>query len=401
MPPEEILFFAGILITVSVLAVKISDRSGIPALVLFLALGMLAGSEGLGRIYFDDPKLALFVSEIALIFILFDGGLNTSWQHVRSSLASALSLATLGVLVTCLLVGLFTYFVFHFSLKEGLLIGAIISSTDAAAVFSVLRANKLGLKGRLQAILELESGCNDPMAIFLTIGFTQLLAHAERPFSSIIPLFFQQIGLGLLGGLLIGWGAVLLVRHLRLDLGELYTVLCVGIALLCYGVTTLVGGSGFLAVYVAAILLNNRTSERFDEVVRFHNGLAWLMQVIMFVTLGLLVFPSRLVHVAGEGILIALFLMFVARPVSVFLALARAKIDWRAKTFISWVGLRGAVPIVLATFPLIDSVKNAGEIFDLIFFIVVASVLFQGTSLPFVAKRLNVLENPQRYLGSE
>ncbi len=392
MKIEQLLLVIAILLLASILTSKISSRFGIPALLLFLAIGMLAGSEGLGRIYFNNAEQARTIGVVALAFILFAGGLDTQWTTVRPALKGALSLATLGVLLTTLLVGLFASLLLQCSWLEGLLIGAIISSTDAAAVFSVLRARKLPLRPYLTALLELESGCNDPMAIFLTIGITQLLsAPATSPFSLIL-LFVQQMGLGLLFGLLFGKLATLLVNRLKLAIEGLYPVLTVTLVCLTYGVTALLGGSGFLAVYLMGILLGDSQSKHNQALSDFHDGLAWLMQITLFLTLGLLVFPSHLLAVVGSGLLIALVLIFVARPVSILISLLGIRINAREKLFVAWGGLRGAVPIVLATFPLLAGVRDASLYFNLVFFIVLASVLLQGTTISFVARRLGITQ---------
>ncbi|MBO0779644.1 MAG: potassium/proton antiporter [Ktedonobacteraceae bacterium] len=390
MPIERQLLIASVLVLVSILASKISTRLGVPALLCFLGIGMLAGSEGVGGIYFDNTELAQSLGVVALAFILFAGGLDTNWSTVRAALWPAFSLATIGVILTTVLVGLFSFFVLKLSLLQGLLIGAIISSTDAAAVFSVLRAQDLKLRGRLASILELESGSNDPMAVFLTIGLTELIVTPDQSPLVLIPLFFQQMFIGALCGLLCGWCAVLVIKRLHLDVEGLYPVLTIALVIFIYGLTATLKGSGFLAVYIAGILLGNHPLRQADSLTRFHDGLAWLMQIAMFLTLGLLVFPSRLRDVMIGGLLIALFQIFVARPASVFISLLLARLGLGEKLFISWVGLRGAVPIVLATFPLLAGAPNASSLFDLVFFIVLASVLLQGTLIPFVARWLKV-----------
>lgn len=388
---EQLLLFMSILLLFSVLISKISHKFGVPVLLCFLGIGMLAGSEGPGGIFFNNARFAQSMGVTALIFILFSGGLDTEWREVRPALPGAISLATVGVLLTTLLVGAFAAYIMHISLLEGMLFGAIISSTDAAAVFSVLRTKELRLHRKLAALLELESGSNDPMAVFLTIGLTNLLVNPAAPLYSIILLFFQQMIVGLLGGLILGRGSVLLINQLHLEVVGLYPVLTIALVLFIYGITTVLNGSGFLAVYIAGILIGNSRLHHNETLSHFHEGLAWLMQVVMFLTLGLLVFPSRLAVIAVSGVLIVLFLIFVARPVSVLASLIFTRIPIREKLFVSWVGLRGAVPIVLATFPLIAGETKAQGIFNEVFFVVVVSVLLQGTSLPFVARKLRVV----------
>ncbi len=390
MTIEYILLGIAMLLLVSIFASKASGRFGVPALVLFLSVGMLAGSEGPGGIYFDNAQIAQFLGVIALVYILFAGGLDTNWKSVRPVIGRAVTLATFGVAITAGLVGVFAAYALGFSLIEGLLLGAIVSSTDAAAVFAVLRSRSVGLKGELKPLLELESGSNDPMAVFLTIGLTGLLMNPDSSIISLIPDFFQQMILGSLFGYGFGRGMQFVLNRARLEYEGLYPVLTLALVALAYGATDAVGGNGFLAVYIAGLVLGNNDFIHKQSLMRFHDGIGWLMQIAMFLTLGLLVFPSNLVPVIGTGLIVALFLMLVARPVSVFLTLARTNMTWREKSMISWVGLRGAVPIILATFPLMAGVAQAEMIFNLVFFIVLTSVLLQGTTLPLAARLFGV-----------
>ncbi|WP_052890212.1 potassium/proton antiporter [Thermogemmatispora carboxidivorans] len=388
---ESTLLVASLLLLLSVLAWKIAGKLGIPALLLFLGLGMLAGSDGPGGIYFDDAQLAQAVGIVALVLILFAGGLETRWSAVRPALGGALLLSTLGVLLSALVVALFAVWLLHASPLEGLLLGALISATDAAAVFSVLAARNLRLSGQLLPLLELESGTNDPMAVFLTLGLIRLLSEPATSPLSILLLFGQQMGIGLVLGLVIGRLAIWLIARLHLDVEGLYRVLTIALALFTYAVTALLGGSGFLAVYLVGLLLGNSRVEGIERIGRFHDSLAWLMQIAMFLILGLLVFPSRLPAVALAGVLITLVSVFVARPLAVLLALLPLRrMPLREKLFVAWVGLRGAVPIVLATFPLLAGLPRAELLFDLVFFVVLASVLLQGTTVPLVARWLGV-----------
>ncbi len=388
---EYILIVASILLIVSVIASKASGRLGVPALLLFLLIGMLAGSEGLGGIHFDDPWLAQSLGVVALALILFSGGLDTDWNYVRPALRSGLALSTLGVLLTATLAGGFATVVLGFSFLEGLLFGAIVSSTDAAAVFSVLRAKGLSLKGQIEPLLELEAGSNDPMAVFLTIGLTGVLMNPNASLIGLIPMFLLQMTLGAALGYVMGKGMTLIVNRSRLEYEGLYPVLTLALVLLTYGATTALGGNGFLAIYLAGLVMGNHDFVHKRSLMRFHDGLAWLMQIAMFLTLGLLVFPSRLVPIIGEGLLLALFLMLIARPVSVFITLFFTKIALREQSMVAWVGLRGAVPIILATFPLLAGLPEADLIFNLVFFIVLTSVLLQGTTLQLMARWLGVV----------
>lgn len=384
------LIAAAGLLLISVLVSKISDRFGVPALLLFLGLGMLAGSDGPGGIYFDNPAIAQFIGVIALVLILFSGGLDTEINQVRAVLKEGVLLSTLGVLITALITGWVCIALLDLPPLVGLLMGAIVSSTDAAAVFSVLRSKGISLKGHLKPLLELESGSNDPMAIFLTVGLIQLIQFPQRSPLNLIGLFFLQMLVGAVIGLLMGRLTVWLINHIRLGYEGLYPVLSLALVFLTFGLTSILGGSGFLAVYLTGIVLGNREFIHRRSLLRFHDGLAWLMQITMFLTLGLLVFPSRLVPVAGSGLLIAAALMLIARPVSIFITLPGRRFNTREKLFLSWVGLRGAVPIILATFPLLAQIPQADMMFNVVFFVVLTSVLLQGTTIAPLARWLKL-----------
>lgn len=390
IPIENILLGASILLILSIIASKASRELGIPALLLFLAIGMLAGSDGPGGIYFDDPWLTQLIGIMALTFILFDGGLATEWKVIRPVLWMGAALSSLGVLISAAVVGIFVYFIFDLTLLEGILLGAIVASTDAAAVFSILRSKAVRLKGNLEPLLELESGTNDPMAVFLTIGLTGLIANPNQPVWSLVPIFFWQMILGGLIGYLLGRGMSMFLNRLKLVYEGLYPVLTISLVLFTYSATAYIGGNGFLAVYLAGLIMRRHDFLRRRSIMRFHDGLAWLMQITMFLTLGLLVFPSRVLPIAGAGLLVSAFLIFVGRPASVFITLIFHKLSFREKTLVSWVGLRGAAPIILATFPLLEGIPHSDTIFHLVFFIVLTSVLLQGTTIPYVAKWLKV-----------
>ncbi|MDQ3397108.1 MAG: potassium/proton antiporter [Deinococcota bacterium] len=390
MSIEFILTGAGILLLLSIIASKASGRLGVPSLVLFLVIGVLAGSEGLGGIDFANPWLAQSLGVVALAFILFSGGLDTDWKSVRPVLWHGLGLSTLAVLVTAASVGLFAMLLLNFSFLEGLLLGAIVSSTDAAAVFAVMRSRSIGLQTRIKRILEFESGSNDPMAIFLTLGFITLIMNPGISALSLVPMFFQQMLLGGLVGYGLGRLMVWGINRINLGYDGLYLVFTLSVVMLVYGLTSLIGGNGFLAVYIVGLVMGNHHFIHKKSIARFHDGIAWLMQIVMFITLGLLVFPSQLVPVVWVGLLLSLFLIFVARPLGVFATLGLARMRPQEMAVISWVGLRGAVPIILATFPLIAGVAQAEVIFNLVFFIVLTSVLLQGPSIPLVAKWFKV-----------
>lgn len=390
MSLEQVLTGLAVLLIVSVLASKASGRLGVPVLIIFLGLGMLAGSEGIGGIYFDDAMFAQRLGVIALVFILFAGGLETDWTYVRKAAKPASVLATLGVLLTSVIVGWSAHMLTDLSLLEGMLLGAIVSSTDAAAVFSILRSRGVRLRRDLAATLELESGSNDPMAVFLTTAVLQLMAQPDAPIWKTAVNFVQQMTFGALAGILIGWVAVKLINTLHLEYQGLYPVLTVAIVLFTYGATSEIGGNGFLAVYLLGLALAKQNYVQRRTLMRFHDGVAWLMQIAMFTTLGLLVFPSQLLPVAAASLMVVAALMFVARPISVFISLAFSKVPFKEKVLISWVGLRGAVPIILATFPLVAGIPAAGPIFNIVFFIVFASVLLQGTTIAFAARVLGL-----------
>lgn len=393
MSIESIFLATSVLLLLSVLASKASTRLGVPALLLFLVIGMLSGSEGPGGIEFDFPRLAQSLGVVALIFILFAGGLDTEWSMVRPVLWQGVALSTLGVGLTALLVAWFAVRILNFSLYEGLLLGSIVSSTDAAAVFAVLRSRNVSLKEPLKPLLELESGSNDPMAVFLTIGFISLLVNKEITLMDLLPMFALQMSVGALLGWIMGKGMVFAINRSRLEYDGLYPVLSLALVLFTYSFTDFVGGNGFLAAYLAGLIMGNSRFVHKVSLMRFHDGLAWLMQIIMFLTLGLQAFPSRLIPIIGIGLLASFFLMLVARPLGVFLTLAFTRMSWKDKTLISWGGLRGAVPIILGTFPILAGVPQADMIFHLVFFIVLTSVLLQGTSLPAVVRWLG-LEHP-------
>ncbi|HMN03549.1 MULTISPECIES: potassium/proton antiporter [Geobacter] len=389
-PFEYLLLGTSLLLLVSILASKVSSRLGVPALLLFLLVGMLAGSDGPGGFEFDKPVLVQSLGIVALAYILFAGGLDTNWRSVRPVLGRALILSTLGVFVTALLVGWFVHEVLDFSLLEGLLVGAIVSSTDAAAVFSVLRSRNVSLRGELKPFLELESGSNDPMAVFLTVAIISLLVDPGAKLYHLPLLVLWQMAVGAAAGYLLGKGGVLLINRLRLEYEGLYSVLTLTLVLLIYSGTALLRGNGFLAVYAAGLVMGNSSFVQKKSLIRFHDGLAWLMQITMFLILGLQVFPTHLVPVTLVGLSTAAFLMLVARPVSVFATLSFTPMTVREKTMISWVGLRGAVPIVLATFPLMAGVDKAEMIFNIVFFIVFTSALLQGSTIPLTARWLGL-----------
>ncbi|HMP98805.1 MAG TPA: potassium/proton antiporter [Cyclobacteriaceae bacterium] len=387
---ENILLVGSLLLFASIVAGKTSYKFGVPTLLLFLAIGMLAGSDGIGGIRFDDPKIAQFIGIVSLNFILFSGGLDTNWKTVRPVLKEGIVLSTLGVLLTALTLGYFVWWITDFTIYESLLLGSIVSSTDAAAVFSILRSKSLALKSNLRPTLELESGSNDPMAYVLTIAFLTLVINQDQSIISVIPLFLQQMIFGGIAGFGFGKLSKFIINKIRLDFEGLYPVLVIALMFITFSATDFVGGNGFLAIYICAVYLGNQDLIHKKTILKMFDGLAWLMQIVLFLTLGLLVYPSHIIPFFGIGLLISLFLIIIARPVSVLLGLIFFKMKLRKRFYISWVGLRGAVPIVFATYPLLAGIEKAEIIFNIVFFISVTSVLIQGTSLTVVAKWLHV-----------
>lgn len=373
------------------MASKLSSRFGIPALLLFLVTGMLAGSEGPGGIPFDSPVIAMATGSVALFLILFDGGLQTDLKHLSRTIAiRGALLATIGVMITAGVVGGFAVLVLDVSLVEGLLLGAILSSTDAAAVFSVLRSRSVGLPPRLRTLIEFESASNDPTAVFLTVTLIAV-ALGDAPSGAMLPISFA---LRLVGGGAIGWlSGLLIVRMLnRIDLEHdgLYPVLTLAAAGVVFGVAEVAGTSGFMAVYLAGLSMTGRVFAHRRSLLRFHEGVAWLMQIAMFLILGLLAFPSQLLDYAVPGLLVSVVLMFVARPLAVMPLLVGSDFSYRERLMVSWVGLRGAAPIILSTFPLVAGIEAAGPIFNIVFFVVVFSVLIQGPTAGKVARALKL-----------
>ena len=383
---ENILLIGSILLFISLFAGKTSYKVGVPVLILFISIGMLAGSEGIGGIYFDNPKTAQFIGIIALNFILFSGGLDTDWQSIKPVLWQGISLSTLGVLLSAFAVGIFVWAITDFTIYEGLLLGSIVSSTDSAAVFSILLSKSLALKGNIRPTLELESGSNDPMAYILTIVFTGLVINQNSSLAGIVPMFFMQMIIGGLLGIITGKLGTILINKIQLDFEGLYIVLVIAIMFFSFSFTNFIGGNGFLSVYLCAVFLGNQELMHKKKIIKSFDSFAWLMQIILFLTLGLLVFPSEILPFIGIGLIISVFIILISRPISVFISLAPFKIQNRTKLFLSWVGLRGAVPIVFATYPLLAGAEKAHMIFNIVFFVSITSVIIQGTSLPLVAK---------------
>ncbi|MDZ5474481.1 potassium/proton antiporter [Bacillus sp. 31A1R] len=392
---DYFILLGSFLLILGVLSTKFSSRIGVPALVLFIAVGMIVGSDGLGFIYFDNAHFAQLIGVIALVIILFEGGLQTKWTTVKPVIVPSLSLATVGVFITTAIVAIAAKLILDVTWFEAILFGSIVGSTDAAAVFAILKGQNI--RPRLGSTLEAESGTNDPMAVFLTITFIQLITIDDNNILLLVLSFFWQMIIGLLIGLLFGKLATFAINKINLDSSGLYPVFALAFALLTYGLTDLINASGLLAVYVAALIIGNSDLTYRHSIFKFNEGFAWMMQILMFVILGLLVFPSQLFtfDVVISGLLLALILIFIARPIAVFLSTIKMGFNTKEKIFLSWAGLRGAVPIVLATFPMIAGLENSQIFFNVVFFVVLLSALLQGTSIPYLAGRLG-LTGPEK-----
>lgn len=397
-PTEYIFALSAVLLLLGIFSSKLSSWVNAPALLMFLGVGVLAGTEGIGQISFidwngiafTDYKIANFVGSLALCYILFAGGLDTHWKSIRSVVFTGGLLASLGVFLTAIIMGFFAHWFFGMPLEYCILLGAIISSTDAAAVFAILRSKSVSLRGKMQPLLEFESGSNDPMAAFLTLFMISMIQYPSLSYWIILPSFIMKMGIGVLFGFLVGKLAARLFNKITLEYDGLYFVLGIGIVLFTYGFCEILQGNGFMATYVCGLTMGNRKFLFQNAFKRFHDSISWLMQVVMFLLLGMLVLPSKLTEVALEGLVLSLLLMFIARPVSVWICMIGKKYNNRERTLVSWGGIRGAAPIVLATFPAIAGVPGADEYFSIVFFIVLTSVVIQGKTLMPVARWLKL-----------
>lgn len=400
---EEVLLICSVILFVSILAGKAGFRVGLPALLLFLGIGMLFGSDGLG-LQFSNPQIAQFIGMIALSIILFSGGMDTKLSEIKPIASQGVVLATLGVLVTTAITG---YFIFWLTglvagyetltLAESLLMSAVMSSTDSASVFSILRSKGVYLKQRLRPTLELESGSNDPMAYMLTIILIAYIQSNGMNFLDGAISLAVQLILGLIAGYILGKVSVWIINKVNVENQSLYPILLLAVIFFIFSITSLLKGNGYLAVYIAGLVVGNTKIIHKKSIVTFFDGFTWLWQIVMFITLGLLVNPHELLPVAGIGLTVGIFMIIFARPITVFLCLLPFRnFTTKAKLYISWVGLRGAVPIIFATYPLIAGIENANLIFNVVFFITILSLLVQGTTVTHVARWLHLTDAPDR-----
>lgn len=404
---ENILLFGSILLFVSIVVGKTGYRFGVPALLLFLLVGMLFGSDGLG-LQFHNAKIAQFIGMVALSVILFSGGMDTKFKEIRPILSPGIVLSTVGVFLTALFTGLFIWYLsgmswtnIHFPLITSLLLASTMSSTDSASVFAILRSQKMNLKHNLRPMLELESGSNDPMAYMLTIVLIQFIQSDGMGTGNIIGSFIIQFLVGAAAGYILGKLAILILNKINIDNQSLYPILLLSFVFFTFAITDLLRGNGYLAVYIAGMMVGNHKITFRKEIATFMDGLTWLFQIIMFLMLGLLVNPHEMIEVAVVALLIGVFMIVIGRPLSVFLCLLPfRKITLKSRLFVSWVGLRGAVPIIFATYPVVANVEGSNMIFNIVFFITIVSLIVQGTSVSFVARLLH-LSTPLEKTGND
>ncbi len=396
---ENILLIGSVLIFVSIVAGKAAYKFGVPLLLLFLMVGMVFGSDGIG-IKFDSPYIAQFIGNVALSIILFSGGMDTQFKDIRPVIAPGILLSTLGVLLTTLFTGMLIYLITAMlsffpglTIAESMLLASVMSSTDSASVFSILRSKGIRLKENLKPLLELESGSNDPMAYMLMLIFLNMVVTGDSSASSFISSFLIQFSLGAVCGYGFAKLALFFIKRLNTENRSLYHVLLLATLFFVQSATGLIGGNGFLAVYIAGLVIGNNKIQCDPTAYTFFDSIAWLSQLVLFLTLGLFVNPNELIDIAIPGILIAFSLTVISRPLSVFITLLPFRnFSLKARHFVSWIGLRGAVPIVFATYPLIAGIENGQFMFDIVFFVTIVSLLLQGTSVSLSARKLSLSE---------
>ena len=392
----ELMIISGLVLIICITSTKVLYKFGVPMLFIFIVLGMLFGSDGLVGIYFDNFELTKQLCSLALVFIMFYGGFGTKWKLAKPVATPSILMSSLGVIITAGLTGLFCYLVVKTSMLEGLLIGAIVASTDAASVFAVLRAQKLNLKGSLASFLEVESGSNDPIAYMSTLIILSMMENGGAlSLSIVVPLVIKQILFGLVIGLLLAKVTVFILRHANFEIEGFYAILVTAVAIFSYSLSEFLGGNGYLSVYITGIIIGNSKIPKKKSMFHFFDGISWIMQIGLFFILGLLSFPSKIPYVTGTAISISLFMIFIARPLATFLILSPFKFTVKEKLLISWVGLRGAASVVFAIFAVTYGVNIENDIFHIIFFIALFSVVIQGTLIPTLANKLDLVNNEE------
>lgn len=392
----NLMIICSLILLICITSTKILYKFGVPILLIFIVLGMLFGSDGIVGIYFDNYELASDICSIALIFIMFYGGFGTNWNMAKPVALQSIAMSSLGVVLTAGLTGLFCFLAFKTTLLEGLLIGSIVASTDAASVFAILRSQKLNLKGSLASTLEIESGSNDPFAYMLTIIILGLMSNGG--YGYIIPILLSQIIVGILASIILSKSSIFLLRHTKFEIEWFYPIFITAIAVLSYSLSEYFGGNGYLSVYITGIIIGNSKIPHKKSIFQFFDGVSWLMQILLFFLLGLLAFPSKIPSVMLKGVSISIFMILIARPVATFSILSLFKVPFKQKLFISWVGIRGAASIVFAIFAITYGVPINNDIFHIIFFIALFSVSVQGTLIPLVAKKLDLIDNSESVL---
>lgn len=389
----NIMIICGLVLLISITSTKILYKFGVPILLIFIMLGMLFGSDGIVGIYFNDYQLTNKIATVALIFIMFFGGFGTNWSMAKPVAIPSILLSTLGVVFTAGLTGVFCFLVFKTTLLEGLLIGSIVGSTDAASVFAILRSQRLNLKGSIASMLELESGSNDPCAYMLTTIVLGIMSNSNN--GNIFIMVLSQILLGGMVAVVLAKLSIYLLRHFKFEIEGFYPIFMTAIAVLAYSLSEYLCGNGYLCVYITGIIIGNAKIPHKKSIFQFLDGISWLMQIMLFFLLGLLAFPSKIPLVIGKGILISIFMILVARPVAIFSILYWFKVPIKQQIFIAWVGIRGAASIVFAIFAETYGVSMNNDIFHIIFFIALFSVVVQGTITPKLAKKLDLIDNEE------
>lgn len=389
----ELMMISGLVLITCITSTKVLYKVGAPILLIFIAIGMLFGSDGIVGIYFDNYELTSQLCSIGLVFIMFYGGFGTNWKMAKPVAVPSILMSSIGVIITAGLTGLFCNLVLKTTLLEGLLIGAVVASTDAASVFAVLRAQKLNLKGSLASLLEVESGSNDPIAYMMTLIVLGMMKNPnEVSLGTIIPTILMQVVFGLVVGFLLAKGTVYIFRRSKFEIDGFYMIFVMAIAILSYALSEFLGGNGYLSVYISGIIMGNSKVPHKKDIFNFFDGISWIMQIALFFLLGLLSFPSRLPNVTTIAVSISIFMILIARPLATFIVLSPFKFTINEKLFISWVGLRGAASVVFAILAVTYGVDIENDIFHIIFFIALFSVSIQGSLIPRVANLLNLVD---------